>query len=490
MRLSALIDAGEARLASGSGAMEIRGLAADSRRCGRGFLFAALPGGRTDGRRFIADAAARGGVAVLTGEDGLSGLDTAGLAVAVARRPRRGFALICARYFERQPRVCVAVTGTNGKSSTVEFCRQFWRALGHDGATVGTLGVIGADGDEALAHTTPDPITLHARLRELADRGIDRVAIEASSHGLDQCRLDGVAFRAAGFTNLTRDHLDYHPSTGAYFEAKARLFDLVAPGGTAVLNADVPEFATLAARCRDRGLAIVSYGESGRGPRLTAWRGAANGGQSLSVVADGREMAIELSFPGRFQAMNALCAAATVAAVEQRPVAEILAHARALTGVRGRLEAVPGHPAGARIYVDYAHTPDALETVLAALRPGVEGRLAVVFGCGGDRDRAKRPSMGAIARRLADDVIVTDDNPRGEDPAAIRREILAGAPDAREIGDRREAIAIAIASLGSGDVLAIAGKGHERGQIVGDGTLPFDDVAEARRTLAALGGGP
>ena len=490
MQLSALVDAGDARLASGSGAVEIRGLAADSRRCGRGFLFAALPGSRTDGRRFIADAAARGSVAVLTGEDGLSSLDAAGLAVVGARQPRRSFSLMCARYFERRPRVCVGVTGTNGKSSTVEFCRQFWRALGHDGAAMGTLGVVGPEDGEALAHTTPDPVTLHARLRELSDRGIDRVAIEASSHGLDQRRLDGVAFRAAGFTNLTRDHLDYHPTVEAYLEAKARLFDLAPPGGAAVLNADVPEFAALAARGRDRGLAVVSYGASGSGLRLTARRSSGDGRQRLSVAADGRDIDIELSLAGRFQAMNVLCAAAMIAAVEQCPAAEVLAHAGMLTGVRGRLEAVPGHPGGARVYVDYAHTPDALENVLAALRPEIEGRLVVVFGCGGDRDRAKRPLMGAIARRLADDVIVTDDNPRTEDPAAIRREIRAGAPDAREVADRRGAIESAAASLARGDVLVIAGKGHERGQVVGDTTLPFDDAAEARRVLANLGGGP
>jgi len=474
---------------SGPEDLDIQGLSADSRACEAGYLFAALSGTQVDGRRFIADAAARGSVAVLTDESGLDQISAEGLALVASTEPRRSFALACARYYERQPRTSIAVTGTNGKSSVTEFCRQFWQLLGHDSATVGTLGVVGPDGAESLAHTTPDPVTLHASLQALADRGIDRLAIEASSHGLDQSRLDGMAFKAAGFTNLTQDHFDYHPTVEAYLEAKAHLFDLVLPGGTAVLNADILEFAMLAERCRQRDLAIASYGRTGTHLRLLRQASAADGRQALTIAADSREIDVDLPLAGRFQAMNILCAAAMVAAVEKCAVADVLKHAPGLRGVRGRLEAVPGHPAGAQVYVDYAHTPDALENVLATLRDDVEGRLVVVFGCGGDRDRVKRPLMGEIAGRLADSIVVTDDNPRGEDPALIRREILAAVPDARDIGDRRAAIETAIASLRQGDVLVIAGKGHEPGQTVGGTTLPFDDAEEARRVLANLEAG-
>ena len=490
MRLSALIDGTGARVVAGRGDIEIRGLSADSRRCGPGHLFAALPGAAVDGRSFVGEALRAGSVAVLT-EDKSGAVPEAGDATVLASRlVRRSFALVCARFFARQPRLAVAVTGTNGKSSVAEFCRQLWALRGERAATLGTLGVVGTDGAEPLALTTPDPVTLHARLRALADSGVERVAIEASSHGLDQRRLDGVALGAAAFTALGRDHFDYHPTPAAYFEAKARLFDLVDADGTAVLNADMPGFDGLARRCRARGLDVVSFGAAGTGLRLGELTALDDGRQEIVAEAGGKRVRVAVALPGRFQAMNVLCAAALVASIEDCPPLEALAAAGALEGVRGRLEPVGGHPAGARIYVDYAHTPDALDNMLCALRPATAGRLVVVFGCGGDRDRTKRGPMGEVAARHADDVLVTDDNPRSEDPAGIRRAILAGAPRAREVASRGDAIRAAVAALGPDDVLVIAGKGHESGQIVGDRILPFDDRCAARRAVAALRDGP
>ena len=503
MRLSALLEGAGARVVAGPPEAEIRGLCADSRRCESGFLFAALPGSLADGRDFAAAAVYNGAVAVLAGEDGPGPLpDSTTLLAAV--RPRRSFALLCARFHRRRPPVAVAVTGTNGKSSTVEFCRQFWWARGVAGASIGTLGSAGPDGTRPLAHTTPDPVALHRQLEAFAGAGVGRVAVEASSHGLHQHRLDGMSFAAAGFTNLTRDHTDYHRDREAYLAAKAHLFDLVETGGSAVLNADTEAFEPLAVRCRARGLRIVSYGRRGADLRLLERRRAV-GSQRLRVACGARSVAVDLPLAGRFQAMNMLCAAAMTAAAEGCEAADILALAGALRGVPGRLEAVPGHPAGARVFVDYAHTPDALENVLGALRDelgddapaarrpcrhgAAPGRLVVVFGCGGERDRDKRAPMGDIAARLADDVIVTDDNPRGEDAAAIRRQILAAAPAAREIGDRRLAIRRAVASLAAGDVLVIAGKGHENSQIVGAVRLPFDDAREAAQAIASLEAG-
>ena len=499
MRLSALLEGAEARVAAGPPEAEIRGLCADSRSCRSGFLFAAFPGLLADGRRFAGAAVRNGAIAVLAGEDGIDRRSLGAATLLAAAKPRRSFALLCARFHRQRPPVAVAVTGTNGKSSTVEFCRQFWQARGVAGASIGTLGAAGPEGTAPLAHTTPDPLVLHRQLETLARAGARRVAIEASSHGLHQHRLDGMSLRAAGFTNLTQDHADYHRDREAYLAAKARLFDLVETGGSAVLNADAEAFDTLAERCRARRLRIVSYGRSGADLRLLARQQAA-GGQRLRIACGGRSVTVDLPLAGRFQAMNALCAAAMVAAAEDCEAADILALTGALRGVPGRLEAVPGHPAGARVFVDYAHTPDALANVLGALRDDMArgtrcrhgeagGRLVVVFGCGGERDRSKRAPMGGIAARLADDVIVTDDNPRGEDAAAIRRQILAAAPAAREIGDRRLAIRQAVASLAEGDVLVVAGKGHETGQTVGAATLPFDDAREVARAIASLEAG-
>jgi len=490
LQLSVLADAARAHIVKGPADLDIRGLSADSRACEAGYLFAALPGTALDGRHFIGDALSRGASAVLTLDEGAEALETGEAALVCSDLPRGSFALICARYFDAQPSIAVAVTGTNGKSSVAEFCRQLWNALGRQGSTIGTLGVVGPDGGATLAHTTPDPVTLHRQLAGLAEAGIERVALEASSHGLDQHRLDGVPLKAAAFTNLTQDHFDYHPTVEAYLAAKMRVFDLVTPGGTAVLNADIPEYDALVHRCRERGLDILSFGEAGADLRLVARESLANGHQGLRVVAGGRNLDIELPLAGHFQAMNALCAAAMVASAESLPLADVLKLVDTLTGVRGRLEPVAGHPKGARIYVDYAHTPDALTNVLGAMRDDVEGRLVVVFGCGGDRDAAKRPLMGAVAQKLADVAYLTDDNPRTEDPAAIRRAALEAAPDAIEIGDRREAIRSAVAALESGDVLVIAGKGHESGQTIGTTVHPFDDADEARKAIAAIGGTP
>ena len=475
-----------------TGEVEIRGLTADSRAVQPGYLFAALKGGRADGADFIDDALKRGAVAVLTGRETGMSLLAGGVPLITDDNPRHRLSKIAARFFGAQPDFVAAVTGTSGKTSVAEFTRQIWRACDRRAATLGTLGVVGDApgfvGGRSLPHTTPEPITLHRALAEIAAGGIDHLAMEASSHGLDQRRLDGVRVGAAGFTNLSQDHYDYHAGPADYLAAKLRLFDSVlSAGGTAVLNADIAEFDSLVTVCRARGHAIVTYGEGPSDLRLV---GAVAGdrGQKLSIEAAGERHDIDFPLPGVFQALNALCAVglATASGVSLSGALHALNH---MKGVRGRLELVAVLANGARVYVDYAHKPDALETVLAALRPHASGRLAVVFGCGGDRDRGKRILMGQIAAAGADRVIVTDDNPRREDPAAIRRETLRGCPDAEEIGDRGAAIAAAIEGLRGGDALVIAGKGHETGQTVGDETIPFDDAEVARRAVAALHGG-
>ncbi|MBI1205690.1 MAG: UDP-N-acetylmuramoyl-L-alanyl-D-glutamate--2,6-diaminopimelate ligase [Azospirillum sp.] len=470
---------------------EIGGLSADSRAIGPGFLFAALPGSRADGSTFIADAIARGAVAVLA-PPGTRLPDGAGkVALIEDPAPRRSFALMAARFYRTQPATIAAVTGTNGKTSTVQFARQLWSALGHRAASLGTLGLLGPDGaamaTAGASMTTPDPVALHADLARLAAAGIGHLAVEASSHGLDQCRLDGVRVTAAGFTNLTRDHLDYHGTMDAYFAAKARLFgEVLEPGGAAVLNADLPEFPALAALCRDRGHRVIGYGRAGRELTVVAVTPLPHG-QRLDLVVFGRRVTVDLPLVGRFQAWNALCALGLVVAEDAATAAPAVAALSRLEGVAGRLQLAARHPScGAAVYVDYAHTPDALETILAALRPHAAGRLVVVFGCGGDRDRGKRPVMGTIAARLADRVIVTDDNPRTERAAAIRQEVLAGCPTAEEIGDRRAAIRAGVAGLAAGDLLVIAGKGHEQGQIVGSEIRPFDDAAEVRAAVSEI----
>jgi len=468
---------------------DIRGLTADSRAVEPGFLFAAMPGSKIHGKAFIGDAVKRGAAALLIDDaQDLPALhrEYPGVAVIVDRNPRLRLTRMAARYYAPQPKTIAAVTGTNGKTSVAAFTRQIWQHAGRRAASLGTLGVVGPDFEIPGALTTPDPVTLHRELQDLARQRIDHVAIEASSHGLDQFRLDGLDLAAAAFTNLSRDHLDYHPTMAAYLAAKARLFgELMPPGRTAVLNADVPEFESLARLCRSRSHTIYAYGTGVRTElRLLAARpGAA--GQDLDLKVLGRSYTIALPLVGRFQAMNALAALglALATGVARDEAVEALS---GLVGAPGRVQHVAAHPNGAPIFVDYAHTPDALENVLTALRPHCRGKLVVVFGAGGDRDPGKRPVMGEVTTRLADVVIVTDDNPRSEDPAAIRRAILAAAPGAIEIGDRGEAIAFAIDRLQPEDLLVIAGKGHEHGQIVAGVTHPFDDAEIARAAVALI----
>ncbi len=462
---------------------EIRGLAADSRKVAPGFLFAALPGSRADGRAFIDQAVAQGAVAVLapTGT-ALRSYDRP-VQLITDGNPRRRLALMAARFYGRQPSVVAAVTGTNGKTSVASFTRQIWQRLGRTAASLGTLGLSPPHADAPQSLTTPDPIELHRCLAGLADDGIECLVMEASSHGLDQYRLDGVRVSAAAFTNLTRDHLDYHGGMAAYGQAKLRLFgELLAADGTAVINADLPFGEEVRAVCRRRGIRIIGYGIAESDLRLIGQEPTEHG-QRLLLDVFGLASAVDLPLAGTFQAANVLAALGLAVATGAEP-RQALAALALLEGVSGRLELVGRTRRGGLVYVDYAHTPDALQTVLSALRPHARNHLWVAFGCGGDRDRGKRPLMGEIAARLADRVIVTDDNPRSEDAAAIRRAILAAAPNAQEIADRGEAIATAVATLGPGDVLVIAGKGHESGQIVGDRILPFVDRDVARAAIA------
>jgi UDP-N-acetylmuramoyl-L-alanyl-D-glutamate--2,6-diaminopimelate ligase len=464
--------------------IDIRGLAADSRAVAPGWLFAALPGNKVDGRQFVDDAVARGAVAVLAPAGmSLKSYDRP-VALVTDENPRRRLALIAARFHAPQPRHVAPVTGTNGKTSAVDFTRQLWTLGGRAAASLGTLGLIGPGSHIPGALTTPDPVALHRTLADLAKARVEYVAIEASSHGLDQYRLDGLVPAAAGFTNLTRDHLDYHGSMEAYRAAKMRLFaELLPEGAAAIANADSPEFAAIAAIAARRRQRLVGYGRAGRELKLIR-QAPGPEGQALGLEVFGKRYQLDFPVAGAFQAMNLLCALGLVLSEEEK-VDAVLDRVQHLRGVHGRIELVARRDNGAAVYVDYAHTPDALETVLAALRPHTKGRLAVVFGCGGDRDRGKRPQMGAIAARLADSVIVTDDNPRGEPPAAIRAEILAACPKAREIGDREAAIRAGAIGLRSGDILVIAGKGHETGQIAAGVTYPFDDSVVAKAAMRA-----
>jgi UDP-N-acetylmuramoyl-L-alanyl-D-glutamate--2,6-diaminopimelate ligase len=469
---------------------EIVGLTADSRLVKPGFLFAALQGVARDGRAFAGEAIAQGAVAILTDDPAALNLDPdarAHVAIIADANPQRRLAVLAARFYRRQPRIIAAVTGTNGKTSVAHFTREIWMALGLPAASLGTLGLISPARRRAGALTTPDPVGLHRDLCDLAQGGIDHVAVEASSHGLAQFRLDGVAVAAAAFTNLTRDHLDYHGTMDSYRAAKERLFTaLLAPHGPAILNADSPEFARLAEVCREHGHKVIAYGRAAGAELRILDRLPRPFGQRITADLFGERHTIDLPLVGEFQAMNVLAALGLVVASGVGLDAALPALPR-LSGVPGRMQLVGESATGAPVFVDYAHTPDALRSVLTALRPHAERRLLIVFGAGGDRDRGKRPLMGRVAAELADLVYVTDDNPRGEKPAEIRRAILAAAPHAIEIGDRRAAIVAAIAELHQGDLLVIAGKGHETGQIVGSEILPFDDVAVAREALGPLG---
>jgi UDP-N-acetylmuramoyl-L-alanyl-D-glutamate--2,6-diaminopimelate ligase len=465
-------------------ALGITGVTADSRGVHPGDLFAALPGARQDGRRFIAEAVSRGAAAILAPEGTEWPPGVPPRPLLTDPEPRRRLALFAAALAGRQPHCVIAVTGTNGKTSTVDFLRQIWALSGKAAASIGTLGLIAPGFPPGPGLTTPDPVTLAETLARIAQGGIRHAALEASSHGLDQYRLDGVRLAAGGFSNLTRDHLDYHADMRAYRAAKLRLFDaLLGPGAQAVFHTglDPGTVSALQDIARRRRLGLHSVGPHGTVIALRRAIPVASG-QVLQITCNGHDRAIDLPLAGLFQADNALLAAGLAIAVGEPDVLDRLP---LLTGVRGRMERVITLANGATAYVDYAHTPDALERLLAALRPHTAGRLHVVFGAGGDRDPGKRPLMGAVACRLADAVIVTDDNPRSEDPARIRAAILAACHGAREIGDRAAAIASALNDLGPGDVLVVAGKGHEQGQIVEATVLPFDDAAVLRDLTGA-----
>jgi UDP-N-acetylmuramoyl-L-alanyl-D-glutamate--2,6-diaminopimelate ligase len=454
----------------------IGGLTADSRKVRPGDAFFAVAGAKQDGLAFVADALARG-AAVIVGERAPAG----GAPFVKVADARAALAKAAARFYPRQPDCIVAVTGTSGKTSVTAFARQIWTAAGREAASLGTLGVVSRPLEVYGSLTTPDTVALHQTLDKLAGAGVTHVALEASSHGLDQKRLDGVRLAAGAFTNLSRDHLDYHATKEAYLDAKLRLFrELLPDGAPAVIAADSDVAPRVIEAARARGLPLYVVGRRGGALRLID---AERDGYSSRIVVEhsGRAHPLRLPLPGDFQVSNALVAAGLCLATGTDPEAVFTALER-LEGAPGRLERV-GDKNGAPVFVDYAHKPDALEKALAALRPFVAGRLAVVFGCGGDRDVGKRPMMGAIATRAADLVYVTDDNPRSEDPAAIRAAILVAAPGAREFADRGEAIRAAIEALGPGDALLIAGKGHETGQIVGDRTLPFSDAETARAAL-------
>jgi UDP-N-acetylmuramoyl-L-alanyl-D-glutamate--2,6-diaminopimelate ligase len=467
---------------------EVAGLTLDSRKVQAGFLFAALAGAKADGAAFVTDAVKRGATAILAGSDAV--LPPTDQSVVVLRddNPRRRITLMAAAFAGLQPETIAAVTGTNGKSSTVHFVRHIWAMLGLKAASVGTLGIVSPGFTREAGLTTPDPVQLHADLATLAREGVTHLAIEASSHGLDQHRLDGLKLSAAAFTNLTHEHLDYHPTMDAYFAAKARLFDALLPAnGAAVVNGDSGRAAQLGQICARRGVRFWTYGAKGRELRLLRDEPTANG-QHLVVEVLGTRHEVELPLVGGFQASNALAALGLVVATGG-DAARAVAALGTLTGAPGRLQLVARHRSGAPVYVDYAHKPEALETVLATLRPFAKGKLIVVFGCGGDRDRGKRPVMGEIATRLADLTLVTDDNPRSEEPEAIRAEIVRGIPADRKNWaevrtDRHAAIEQGMAALTSADdLLLIAGKGHEAGQTIKGVTHPFDD-AEVAQELA------
>ena len=469
----------EASCAARYDALEIGGIVSDSRAVKPGFLFVAVPGTKADGLTFVPQAIAAGASAVLA-ERAPALPET--VALALVSNVRRALALLAARFYSRQPATIAAITGTSGKTSVAAFTRQIWSTLGHAAASVGTIGVVSPAGAVYGSLTTPDPIELHKTLDRLAGAGVTHLAIEASSHGLDQHRLDGLRIEVGAFTNITRDHLDYHQTFDAYLHAKLILFErLVRAGGVAVIDVDHDHADTVVKAARGRGLDIVSVGRRGRAIRLidTRIEGFA---QIMRIGHGGREHRVRLPLVGGFQVENALVAAAIVIATGGDP-ATVFDALSTLEGAKGRLELV-GAKNGAPVFVDYAHKPDALAKALEALRPYAKRRLVVVLGAGGDRDQGKRPMMGAIAAEKADRVIVTDDNPRSENPASIRAAIRAAAPGALEIGDRRAAIGHAVDELAPGDVLLIAGKGHETGQIVGDKVLPFSDQEAACEAIA------
>ena len=478
--------------ARAGGDVAVTGLALDSRKVGQGTLFAALPGTRVHGAAYVKTALGLGAGAILTDRAGaeMAAADLAGAKVAlvVVEDARAALAHAAALWFGAQPATMVAVTGTNGKTSVASFTRQIWSLLGLEAVNVGTTGVEGAFAAPGI-HTTPEPLTLHRVLAEMAEAGVSHAAMEASSHGLDQRRMEAVGLAAAGFTNLTQDHLDYHGDMETYFRAKLRLFtELLPEEGVAVVNLDDAYGIRVAEACERREIEVIGVGQYAEDASLKiTGRRLDETGQDVLFRWQGQPVQTRLPLIGAFQAMNVLTAAGLAIAGGEDPDA-VFAVLPRLTGVRGRMQLAGRRAHGAPVFVDYAHTPDALETALKALRPHVLGRLIVVFGAGGDRDRGKRPLMGRAAAEHADVVFVTDDNPRSEVPAAIRAEILQGCPEALEVGDRAEAILRGVDALEPGDALLIAGKGHETGQTVGDVIYPFDDVEQASVAVAALEG--
>jgi UDP-N-acetylmuramoyl-L-alanyl-D-glutamate--2,6-diaminopimelate ligase len=473
--------AGDAALPRGAEDRAISGLTADSRQVKPGYLFAALPGSKVDGAQFIPQAIEAGAAAVIAGAS--VAVKPAHSILINAANPHQLFARIAARFAGSQPDIVVAVTGTNGKTSVAAFVRQIWQSMGFRAASIGTIGVVGPEGEEYLAHTTPDPVKLHHTLASLKQDHVTHLAMEASSHGLAQFRLDGVRLAAAGFTNLTRDHLDYHPTFEDYFAAKMRLFsELLPQGAAAVINADVDIAGDVVARAKAHGLSIFMVGEKGGDLRLVSSMRDGFGQRLVLATANGQHE-IYLPLVGDFQVSNALVAAGLVIATGGEE-ALVLHALESLKGAKGRLDLVASSAKGAPVFVDYAHTPDALEKAILALRPYVKRKLAVVFGCGGDRDKGKRPLMGAIVAKFADIPYVTDDNPRTEDPAVIRAAVMAACPGGIEIGDRALAIRTAVDALQEGDILLVAGKGHEPGQTIGTKVLPFSDHDAVKAAVA------
>lgn len=477
--------------ARGGADAHVTGLALDSRDVRDGVLFAALPGSRMHGAEFIPYALRMGAGAVLTDPEGaqiaaevLAGSDAA---LVVTEDPRQALSASAALWFGAQPETAVAVTGTNGKTSVATFTRQIWEALGYGAVNLGTTGIEGAY-SAPLAHTTPDPLTLHRHLAAMARDGVTHLAMEASSHGLDQRRMDGVRLAAAGFTNFTQDHLDYHKTFEDYFSAKAGLFQrLLGDDGVAVINLDDPRGLDMAEIAEARGQEVIGFGRSQAAELRIIGQRYDAAGQDLRFKWQAHPYQVRMNLIGGFQASNALCAAGLAIGAGEDPDAVFNALPR-LSTVRGRMQHVGTRKNGATIFVDYAHTPDAVATALRALRPHVLGRLIVVFGAGGDRDASKRELMGQAAAMHSDVAIVTDDNPRSEDPDVIRAMVMKGCPDAANVGDRAEAILRGVDALAPGDALLIAGKGHETGQIVGDTVYPFDDAEQASVAVAALDG--
>lgn len=489
MQLTKLLPADECKIARNSDA-DIAGISSDSRNVRAGFLFIAIPGTQIDGRTFIQDAINKGAVAVLVPDETDISSIPENVSVATTNNARTALSAIASRFYPKQPSIIAAITGTSGKTSTTQFAMELWNLLGHKAASVGTLGLVTPDEKKYGSLTTPDAITLHQILNDVSNQGITHLAMEASSHGLELNRLDNVNVKIGAFTNLSRDHLDYHKTMEEYFAAKSILFaSIMKPGSTAILNADAPEYESLAAICKKQNHKIIDYGKNASALKLLGNKPHEQG-QIINFCAMGKNYEVFLPVIGSFQAWNSLCALG-IAIGSGENESKIIPCIEKLSGVPGRLQFIGKTVKGGAVFVDYAHKPGALEDVLKGMRPHVQAtegaKLGVVFGCGGNRDRGKRPIMGEITQRLADWAIVTDDNPRNEEPSLIRKEILAGCvrgPNLREIGDRAQAIKEGVLALGNGDVLIIAGKGHEPGQIIGDKVLPFDDAGVARKIIS------